>query len=786
MADSRKVNPVRAGHHHRATVGVPLMVLGLFLTLGFPQDKLPWPAAQQVPSCGAGADTAVCVSPPTQEVTTTDPSFSVDIAVDNVDNLGAYEFALAFDPSIVSFVSSVNGTFLESTGRSGPCLPPSFTDGRVRFGCVTLGSEPDGPSGSGVLATLTFKPLAQGISALDLTDVILTDIEGTPLAQATLDGEVTVVEGFTPTPCPGGVCPTSTPTSTPTITPTPAVGPTSVLVDPPTQGQLVGATFTVNVAAQNVTDLAAYEFILAWDPTVLDFVNVTDGSFLGSTGRTVSCPSATVGANTVRFGCVTLGSSPGVDGSGVLSVLTFSAFGAGSSALDLLNVGLSHPLGSPLLAAVEDGAVTVTLAPTATPTPCDGECPTATITPTATVTPTPTPTSIPSPCVPGSGVDMCVQPSDQNVSEGSDFSVDISVDDVNNLGAFAFTLAFDPAIVAFVSIEEGPFLGSTGRTTSCIGPTLTVDTVHYTCLSLGAAPPGPSGSGVLASVTFFGLSAGTSSLTLQDAKLVEADISGTPIAATSHDGSVTVFSGPSPTPGPTKTVTPTPTETTTPGPTAVTRVDPPSQTVPVGSNFGVDISIQDVSNLGSYEWMLSYDEDLLNLVGVVDGPFLGSTGRAVSCQPAILDVGSVRFGCNTTGAAPPGPDGAGVLSTVTFSAQAQGTSPLDLVWVQLSDPLADDIATSLQDGEVTVVTSLPDSVDSGASVPPSGSQTSSPHARGAFSLLRPVGWMFIVMGAFLVGPGAVTVLLRSSRPVFPRRHRVERGQDGAGETDADE
>jgi hypothetical protein len=208
----------------------------------------------------------------------------------------------------------------------------------------------------------------------------------------------------------------------------------------------------------------------------------------------------------------------------------------------------------------------------------------------------------------------------------------------------------------------------------------------------------------------------------------------------------------------------------------------------VGSNFGVDISIQDVSNLGSYEWMLSYDEDLLDFVGVVDGPFLSSTDRAVSCQPPILDVGSVRFGCNTTGAEPPGPDGAGVLSTVTFSAQAEGTSPLDLVWVQLSDPLANDIFTSIEDGQVILVAPSPTSTgfSSGfrdGAAP--GQQAPDLQARWTFSPLRPLGWMFVVVGAFLLSWGTAAALLRWAGLASPRRHPVRSGVDTADQTEAD-
>lgn len=678
-----------------------------------------------MPDCGATTSTIVCVQPPSQ-VTETGAQFTVDVVVDQVVNLGAYEFTLAFDPAVVSFVGVARGPFLGSTGRSVNCLGPYPEDGAVRFACVTLGAEPDGPSGTGLLATVTFSALAAGASVLDLTHVILADISGAPLPHTDLQGQVTVVVGSTPTPCPGGICPTATATPAPTSTSTPSLGPTVVRIDPPSQAKLVGSIVTVAVAADAVANLGAYEFTLAFNPAVLEFVSVSNGPLLGSTGRPVSCPPPIVGANTLQFGCVTTGSTPeGPSGSGALAVVVFLASGQGISALDLFDVALATPRAADIPTAVEDGIVTVTLGPTVTPTPCPGGvCPTSTITPTPTVTPTPTATSIPVACAPDPGATACVQPSSPTVPPGTNFSVDVVADEVGNLGAYEFTLAFDPSVIALTGVSNGAFLGSTGREVTCIGPTPGVGSVRFVCATQGATPAGPNGSGVLATVRFLALAEGNSPLDLQN--LILADVAGTAIPATEQDGVVIVSSGPTPTPLPTGTATntPTPGPSATPGGTLV-RVAPLSQNVPVGAGFSLDITVDSVSNLGSYEWLLTFDPAVVEFVSVFNGPFLGSTGRTVFCPGAILDTGSVRFGCSTTGATPPGPSGSGVLSTVTFSALAEGSSVLDLVWAQLSDPLAEDIPTAIQDGSVTVEpaptpTSTPTATPGGGAPAPGG------------------------------------------------------------------
>lgn len=766
MVDSTNADPFRTSRRRGAILGVPLVILGLFLAFAFPNDRLPWQATgytQAVADCGATTSTVVCVQPSSQ-VAQTGGQFTADIVVDEVTGLGAYEFTLAFDPATISFVEVTSGTFLGSTGRSVNCLGPFPEAGSVRFGCVTLRAEPGGPSGTGLLARVTFSAVAAGTSGLDLTEVILTDISGTPLPHTDVDGEVTVIVGPTPTPCPGGICPTSTPTPVPTSTPTPSLGPTVVRIDPASQTTLAGSVVTVAVAVDTVTNLGAYEFKLAFDPAVLSFVSVSNGPFLGSSGRSVFCPEPTIGANTVRFACVTSGSaSDGPSGSGVLSVLVFLTANPGISDLHLFNVALANPRGVDIPTAVEDGEVAVTLLPTPTPTPCpDGVCPTSTITPTPTVTPTPTATPLPVSCAPEPGTTVCVQPPSLTVPPGTNFSVDVVVDEVSNLGAYEFTLVFDPNTIALRGASNGAFLGSTGRTVSCEDPIPGVGSVRLVCRTLGPLPAGPSGSGVLATVRFLALAEGSSPLDLQDSIL--SDIAGSSIPVTEQDGTATVSSGPTPTPPPTATPidTPTPGPSPTPGGTLV-RVDPSSQTVPVGAGFSVDIRVENVANLGSYEWMLAFDPAIIEFVSVFNGSFLGRTGRTVFCPGAILDVGSVRFGCSTTGATPPGPSGSGVLSTVTFSALASGTSPLDLVWVELSDPLAEDIPAAAQGGSVTVVpapTPTP-TATTGGGAPLSPAETgpleeTGPARRGdsRFSLVpRFLGGLIVLIGASFVWRG---------------------------------
>jgi hypothetical protein len=67
----------------------------------------------------------VRVDPVTQTVTSGTQAV-VRVMIDDVSNLGSYEFTLGFDPGALSFATATNGAFLGSTGRSVICFPPRF------------------------------------------------------------------------------------------------------------------------------------------------------------------------------------------------------------------------------------------------------------------------------------------------------------------------------------------------------------------------------------------------------------------------------------------------------------------------------------------------------------------------------------------------------------------------------------------------------------------------------------------------------------------------------------
>ena len=80
----------------------------------------------------------------------------------------------------------------------------------------------------------------------------------------------------------------------------------------PVAQTVVPADFTVDVNVAGVANVASYEFILNFDASLINAVGAGTGPFLGSTGRLPFCPSPIIDSlnGTIRFGCVTFGTTP--------------------------------------------------------------------------------------------------------------------------------------------------------------------------------------------------------------------------------------------------------------------------------------------------------------------------------------------------------------------------------------------------------------------------------------------------------------------------------------------
>ena len=106
--------------------------------------------------------------------------------------------------------------------------------------------------------------------------------------------------------------------------------------------------------------------------------------------------------------------------------------------------------------------------------------------------------------------------------------------------------------------------------------------------------------------------------------------------------------------------------------------------------------------LAAFEFTLSYDETVVEVIDAEGGPSLGITGREFQCLPPNRDEpGVFVFGCISLGATPEGRQGTFTLAQVRLRPVAAGPSTL-LLEAQIAGPLGDEAALSVKGGAVTV------------------------------------------------------------------------------------
>ena len=154
--------------------------------------------------------------------------------------------------------------------------------------------------------------------------------------------------------------------------------------------------------------MAAFEFTLGFDETIVAVEGVEVGPALAESGRAFQCLPPRREPGSFRFGCLSSGESPpGVQGSVTLASLTLRPLSNGSSAL-LLEPQLAGPLGDPISIDVADGLVRVTGNPDAVATPTQPLAATPTAAPPASAQPTATPQDSPQPTAPTGGATVTV------------------------------------------------------------------------------------------------------------------------------------------------------------------------------------------------------------------------------------------------------------------------------------------------------------------------------------------------------------------------------------------
>ena len=122
-------------------------------------------------------------------------SFAVNVSVEDVVDLYAFDISLYYNTTLLDALSVAEGSFLKSVGSTITIISEvNDAEGRVRY-VLSLRGVPSGANGSGTLFTITFKSSteATGPSPLSLQNTELSNYNAEPIDHAVLDGSVTIL-----------------------------------------------------------------------------------------------------------------------------------------------------------------------------------------------------------------------------------------------------------------------------------------------------------------------------------------------------------------------------------------------------------------------------------------------------------------------------------------------------------------------------------------------------------------------------------------------------------------
>ena len=125
---------------------------------------------------------------PTAPVTSVGSVVDVDITLSDVTNVYGTQMDLAFDPTIVQVVG---GQLTPGTCPKGDFVPVNSannTTGVINYAASSLNPTP--ACNGGVVATITFECIAEGVSPVTFGSSIVTDPNGAPIVHDTQDGTV--------------------------------------------------------------------------------------------------------------------------------------------------------------------------------------------------------------------------------------------------------------------------------------------------------------------------------------------------------------------------------------------------------------------------------------------------------------------------------------------------------------------------------------------------------------------------------------------------------------------
>ena len=248
----------------------------------------------------------------------------------------------------------------------------------------------------------------------------------------------------------------------------------------------VGNTFTVQLKAENISDLAGWQSDIIFDQAVLKANSVSEGNFLKQGGGRTHFLKNTIDNETGKI--TGLGSARisegGASGGGTLLSVTFTAKAEGKSRLSLRKFQAGSSSGEAISSRPPDIIITVTV----------GE-----------------------PSVSDVSDDIFSLSTDVTpVRFGETFTLRLSAENVTDLAGWQADIAFDSAALEAVEVSEGDFLKVKTGDTFFLRGTIDNTAGKIAGISTAKLKDSSSGTGTLLLVTFTAKAAGETRVTFSN------------------------------------------------------------------------------------------------------------------------------------------------------------------------------------------------------------------------------------------------------------------------------
>ncbi len=313
---------------------------------------------------------------------------------------------------------------------------------------------------------------------------------------------------------------------------------TSVSLNPSVisgQSLAIGGNFTVTANIQGVTNLWGWSLGLSWDPSILQMMNYSEGSFLSSAGQT-SLTASPIDNNdgTIQNINDVLLSQNSASGSGDLVSFIFQIVGDGSTGINLANVQLLGPTSSstdsnPQIAATVANAVFNGDQSLAVQTDASASA-----------------TGVLSVVLSGTTTTSSITLGPSPDPMGSTLTIDIYISGAANVWGWTIgSITWNPAVLSCNSAVEGPWLKTGGSTLYLEGAINNVAGDIGGGLSDAidsATAVATTNAGVVATLTFKVVGYGTSPITISGAVLYASSSDTTGVTAVCNSATVDAIS----------------------------------------------------------------------------------------------------------------------------------------------------------------------------------------------------------------------------------------------------